>query len=253
MRTLLGTLAVSVAATWTVSARAQLQPPPPMTAPAPAWPQLPGSPFGLPAAPPPQAPNATTQQLDAGDTSGSFRGLEIAYANADVGGGYASFGKNLGGGKSGEGGAAFGLGAGARFITWTLGARVRLMPASDFTLIQATLEAGYHLPMGAWDPYVNLHGGYSVASAKSVDGFSPPSPHGVDLGVSIGDDYYFSALFSVGLDVTFDTLFLSRSASEGPQLPATGGSLITEPTIPSASAVGVVLIGSAHAGLHFDL
>jgi hypothetical protein len=96
MRTLLGTLAVSVAATWTVSARAQLQPPPPMTAPAPAWPQLPGSPFGLPAAPPPQAPNATTQQLDAGDTSGSFRGLEIAYANADVGGGYASFGKNLG-------------------------------------------------------------------------------------------------------------------------------------------------------------
>jgi len=35
MRTLLVVLGVSVGATWTMSARAQLQPPPPMTQPAP--------------------------------------------------------------------------------------------------------------------------------------------------------------------------------------------------------------------------
>jgi hypothetical protein len=101
---------------------------------------------------------------------------------------------------------------------------------------------------------VNVHAGYALASGQpTVGDVSVPSPHGEDLGLSIGDDYYFSALFSLGLDVTFDTLFLSREGFQGPITGVAAAGVPVEPTVPSASAVGVVLIGSAHAGLHFDL
>jgi len=256
MRTVLTGLILVAAMAWSFESRAQLQPPPPMypppaAAPAPNW--------GFPNAPPPSPPMqaATTQQLE--QQSNSFRGLEIAWANVEAGGGYVGMPSKFGyGSTSGAGGPAFGLGVGGRFLTWTLGVRGRVMPMSKFTLVQAMLEAGYHLPVGAWDPYLNIRGGYVTALLKSpgdlnlgtpaapvlVAPLDVPNPHGVDLGISTGDDYYLSALFSVGMDVSFDALFLSRGA----------GSASGELTgVASTSGIGVVVVGSQHAGLHFDL
>jgi hypothetical protein len=176
------------------------------------------------------APSATQQQLDASQNATSFRGFEIVYANAEAGGTYVNLGSKLGAG-SGEGGAAFGVGAGLRFLTWTVGLRARVAPLSDFTLIQANLEAGFHLPLGAWDPYVNVHGGYVTTPLKNAPS-SFPTPNGFDLGGSLGADYYFTALLSLGLDLTADALFLSAD---------------------SQSSTGSALIGSLHLGLHFDL
>ena len=237
MRTKAAALAFAVAATWTAwspRASAQLQPPPPMQPPPPAWgiPGMQPAPvWGAPQPVPPQGmpPSATQQQLNASDNATSFRGFEIVYANAEVGGTYVTLGSKLGS-NSGEGGAAFGAGVGVRFLTWTLGLRARVAPLSDFTLIQANLEAGFHLPLGAWDPYVNIHGGYVTAPLKNAGSF--PSPNGFDLGGSLGADYYFTALLSLGLDATADALFLSAA---------------------SQSSVGSALIGSLHLGLHFDL
>jgi hypothetical protein len=232
MRTLGAVLAVAVAVTWSVEARAQLQPPPIQPQPAPAW------------GPPPQQ-SATVQHLNAGDQSGSFRRLELVYLNADVGAAYANPG-------SGQGGVAFGLGVGLRFVTWTLGIRGRISPMSAFTFYEGNLELGFHVPMGAWDPYVNVHGGYARASMNNVDTLFavpviPASPSGGDVGGSVGIDYYLAALFSLGVDATADALFLGTPDTTAP---VAGATIILAH---GQSITGSFLMGSVHAGLHFDL
>src|SRR5579862_6138091 len=113
-------LAIVAATTWPICAHAQLAPPPPMAAPPPGttWgtpppapapsPWAPGAPYGQ-ASPYAQPYSATQQQLNASDNARSFRGLEVAYAKADVGGEYNGLGSSLNG-------PAFAVGAGARLI-----------------------------------------------------------------------------------------------------------------------------------------
>jgi hypothetical protein len=263
---MLAGVTVAALTAWSFDSQAQLQPPPPMPGPPPgAFPAQPPI-WGFPVQQQPMAPmappNTTAQQLDAGDASGSFRGLEVAWVNLSAGGGYASLPSKLDYTTKGAGGPAFDLGVGGRFITWTLGVRARVMPTSSFTLVQGLLEAGYHLPMGAWDPYVDIRGGYvtalmkqetvgsllpsaggSLQTVSSSSTIALPNAHGVDLGLSVGDDLYLSALFSVGLDVSFDTMFLSHGTL----------SIADNVAFASASGIGFVVVGSLHAGLHFDL
>jgi hypothetical protein len=232
-------------------ARAQgLQPPPPMGQPSPG---LQPPPTLSPQQQQPWQPSSssygTQQQLERSEKEDSGRGFEIAWLNAEAGGSYLSFGKDLGYDKSTSGGAMVGVGAGLRLLTWTVGARFRLHPQSDYTTWQLTGEAGFHLPLGSWDPYVNLHLGYVHAGVNNVP-FDVPAPHGFDLGLSVGSDYYLSALFSIGLDATADVLFLKRSALAAPAGPST---LALTSLYQDASSTGIALVGSLHAGLHFDL
>jgi hypothetical protein len=257
MRTIATALAlIAAGATWSFEARAQLQPPPPMQPPGWQTPQF-GPPPPPQYSPPPQS--ATQQQLNAGDSASSFRRFEVVYLNAEVGGAYVNVGDKFTNHAS-QGGVGLGLGLGLRFLTWTLGVRGRVAPLSAYTLIEANLEAGFHLPVGAWDPYLNVHGGYARASmnsqplvftigATSVDfgSVTPPSPSGGDFGGSLGTDYYFSALFSLGVDATLDALFLST----GDTTLATAGNRSIQ--LQGQSSTGVAFLGSAHAGLHFDL
>jgi hypothetical protein len=230
---------VAIAATWSLEASAQLQPPTPLLPPPPGW-------NAQPTYVPPPQPSATQRQLNASDNASSFRRFELVYVNAEVGGAYVNVGDKFTN-QSSQGGVAFGLGAGLRFLTFTLGVRGRVAPLSAYTLIEANAEAGFHLPLGAWDPYVDIHGGYVQAAMNSetiVGGvsYTPPSPSGGDLGGGLGTDYYLSALFSLGIDASLDALFLSTSSR-------TVGIF----TQPAASNTGVAFLGSAHAGLHFDL
>ena len=242
MRTKLSALTLMAAATLSVSASAQLQPPPPM----PAAPTQPAAGWGAP----PQS--ATQQQLTASESAGSFRRFEWGYVNAEVGGAYVDLGqKFLYPGP--QGGLVVGLGAGLRFLTWTFGLRGRVAPLSAFTLFEANLEAGFHLPLGAWDPYVALHGGYVAASISaqsppngSFGQISLPGVSGGDFGGSLGADYYLSALFSLGVDATVDALLLSApTVFYGSTSPI----LVAHPQ----SGTGLAALGSLHAGLHFDL
>jgi hypothetical protein len=242
MRTAVAVAVLALGTTWSLGARAQLAPPPPMQQPPPgsSWgqPQQPayGQPvqpgYGQPAQPGwgqpynpqqpgyGQPPSATQQQLDAAAQAKSFRGLEIGYLNAEAGGSFASFSRS-------EGGGMFGAGGGLRFVTWTLGLRARVHLLSDnVTMVQALVEAGFHLPVGAWDPYVHIHGGY-LNLHLNEDGAGAGSKSGGTFGGALGADYYFTALVSTGLDASFDGLFVG------------GG--------------GFGLSGSLHLGLHFDL
>jgi hypothetical protein len=191
-------------------------------------------------------------RLNSSDDGSSFRRLEVVYLNAEFGGAYANVGDKFTPNAS-QGGVAFGLGLGVRFFLFTAGIRGRVAPMSAYTLIEANLELGVHVPIGAWDPYFNIHGGYADAAMNSqtvltVFGLSaaatPASPNGGDFGGSIGTDYYFSSLFSLGVDATLDALFLSTSATV---------SIAGISATSTVSNTGVAFLGSVHAGLHFDL
>jgi len=122
---------------------------------------------------------------------------------------------------------------------------------SQYTFYQANLEAGFHLPLGAWDPYIAIHGGYADASFKQmVTQFGPytsPSASGGGAGGSLGVDYYLAALFSLGVDLTADALFLSVPVS---MFTSNGTTVVP---VHGGSSTGSLLMGSVHAGLHFDL
>jgi hypothetical protein len=236
---------LAIATTWSLEASAQLQPPTPLLPPPPGWNAQPTY------APAPQ-PSATQQQLNASDNASSFRRFELVYVTAEVGGAYVNVGDKFTNHAS-QGGVALGLGAGLRFLIFTLGIRGRVAPLSAYTLIEANAEAGVHIPLGAWDPYVNIHGGYAQAAMNSQPlagslpsgsvSFTPPSPSGGDFGGALGTDYYFTALFSLGIDASLDALFLSTNSTTLAGFP-----------IPGASGTGVAFLASAHAGLHhFDL
>jgi len=83
------------------------------------------------------------------------------------------------------------------------------------------------------------------------------SVHGLTAGLSFGGDYYFSHLFSLGLDLTGDLLFLKRPpaplpASIGTLPPAQQAAIKGQPLYAnSGDSVGFGFAGSLHAGLHF--
>jgi hypothetical protein len=183
------------------------------------------------------------------------RGLELVYLNAEVGGTYVNIGNQFTN-QGGQGGVALGVGAGLRFVYFTVGVRGRIAPLSAFTLYEGNLEVGVHIPQGAWDPYFNIHGGYAHASMNSeaypIIGtiavqVTPPSPSGGDIGASVGTDYYFSGLFSLGVDATLDALVLSTSATTI----ASSGNPPLQIQVQGQSNTGIAFIGSVHAGLHF--
>jgi hypothetical protein len=188
------------------------------------------------------------------------RGLELVYLNAEVGGAYVNIGNQFTN-QGGQGGAAIGVGAGLRFVYFTVGVRGRIAPLSAFTLYEGNLEVGVHVPQGAWDPYFNIHGGYAHASMNSeaypILGTvsvplisvqaTPPSPSGGDIGASVGTDYYFSGLFSLGIEATLDALVLSTGAT-------TVASSTNPPVqiqVQGQSNTGIAFIAAVHAGLHF--
>ena len=234
------------------------------------------------APPPPMSPTepqtsqqqSTTQNLDEGEKKDTKRGLEWVWLNAEVGGSYINMEQfnstTFGLSKSSSGGAMFGVGAGIRLLVFTLGVRARLHQLSAFNLWQVDGEAGVHIPIGWFDPYVTLHAGYSFVGTFGSDAFGTPalpgatappaspdvSVHGVNAGVSIGFDYYFNHFISIGIDGTADALFLSRPPAPLPtgltqadvmMLPPQAQQLYNS----SGSSVGFGLSGSGHLGIHF--
>ncbi|MFO0675345.1 MAG: hypothetical protein U0169_02350 [Polyangiaceae bacterium] len=247
---ILGVFATGLLASLPTSAHAQLAPPPPMGT-------MPSS--GVPSGSGNYVSSPTASTLSRAEKEDSGRGLEWVYANAEVGAGLVAseaFANDAVGLQNLTAvGPMFGVGAGVRLLVLTFGARFRVHALSPFTLAQIDAEAGFHVPLGKWDPYVALRGGYDFTLAMGDGAFSPltlPSKNdvayrGFNLGLSGGCDYYLSSLFSVGADVTFDTLFLSR-----PRVAAPTPTVAAEPLYArDGSTAGIGLALSLHAGLHF--
>lgn len=242
------------------------QPPPPQQPP-PQQPLAPPPPIastapGSPTATAPSQPS-TAQRLDDADKKDDKRGLEWVWAQAEFGFSYyalGAFSQDLTLTRTNHAGGAVGVAAGIRLLFFTLGARFRYNLQSAFNLWQLNLVAGFHIPVGSWDPYFGVHGGYSAIGKladNSVSGIVTGSSidqldvKGFNLGINAGVDYYIASFFSLGIDATLEFIYLNR-----PPLPLPAGvpaSLVANNPLyqQSGNTAGLGAIGSVHAGLHF--
>lgn len=190
------------------------------TAPAPTTTTLGGN--LLPPSPPPSQESMQTQQeLERSERVDSGRGLAFFWIDPEIGGRYYNLdlfgGSNLGesGGYKEDGFVpSLGLGIGARFLYLTAGARFRF----NFTHWTAGLEGALRIPLGKFEPYVLVGGGYlrSVDFSDKCGGcFDDMVISGGYGTVGGGVDYFLSPVFALGLRLDADVLFVGRDAVEG--------------------------------------
>ncbi len=211
-----------------------------------------GAPVDPAATPPPPPEDA---RLGNEEKKDSKRGLEWVYLNADAGFSYISMdslsNSNLGVTNSSSAGPTFGVAAGIRLFILTLGARAN--PLSTFNLWQLDGELGFHIPIGHWEPYFGLHGGYCFVGSldDGLTGSSSLSVTGADAGAQLGLDYYFNHFVSLGIDVSGNALFLSRAATTLP--PAVAAQLTPSQNAlyqQSGDSVGLGVSPSLRLGFH---
>jgi hypothetical protein len=205
----------------------------------------------------------TPARADDGD---SGLGLEWVYLNADVGGSYVDMQSlstsNFGLQTTKAGGPVWGVGAGARILFFSVGARLRdQMLSSLGDLWELDGEAAFHMRIWQIDPYFGARAGYTwlgSLNSQSVQVAMGSSPsdvtvHGFDVGPMVGIDVYFTKLISLGAEAEAEFLFLQRPP---PALPPG----VTVSTLPpqyrplyqnSGSSVGLGAVATAHLGIHF--
>lgn len=210
------------------------------------------TPSADPAASTPESELARADQEDAG------RGLEWVWMNLEVGGQHLGL-QTLKSNdlvdpsivKTTQTGLVYGVGAGVRLLVFTLGARFRLSPMSEFRLWTLDAEGGLRIPIGKLEPYFTVGAGYAAIGSFSADApaSSKADVSGVSARLGGGVDYYLSNTFSVGASFTGDFLFLSRKAVSGASTSTSGD----EATIYSkdGSSIGMGTSLTAVVGLHF--
>lgn len=208
--------------------------------------------------------------MDRAEHENSGRGLEWVWLNSEVGFEAVSLqtfkANDLVDAKfisDKSSGLVYGAGLGVRLIVFTLGARFRLGTLSDWDLWSLNLEAGFHIPLGNFEPYFTFSGGYSsigAFSGKNI-GTKINSSHvditGYDIRLGGGLDYYVTPAFSVGAAISGDFLGLSRSGLKGLTAATSAGSGGTTQAdaqkvyAADGSSLGSALAFTAVLGLHF--
>lgn len=217
----------------------------------------------------PGAPGATTgfsettRQLNEAEREDSGRGLEWFWVQAEGGVHYVGLeaidgrGLLLDGQKKGEGAAPIvGFALGGRLVFFTVGAhaRVAFLPVGQLGTLN--LEGGYHIPLGNFEPYVQLGAGYArlFGADRPAIATQTPTVQGFDVRLGGGFDYYLAPQFSLGLLANVELLWLFRPAvgvvAEGDDEPASRQRARAEASR-DGSSVGVATGLTVVAGLHF--
>lgn len=157
------------------------------------------------------------------------------------------------------------IGLGFRLVFVTLGLRARFgtfaneaPDTPNWTMSTIDGELGFHVPLGAAEPYIMLGGGYTSAGGVSANGDRPEGigVHGWNARVGLGMDYYITRTFSVGGSLQGELLAVTP---DGVSLADLTGSLkintqqearqrVSEAT-GTSGGLGVLL--TAGAGVHF--
>ncbi len=198
---------------------------------------------------------ATEAKLEEAEREDAGRGLEFFWVNGDIGAqhlGLRSFSDgdlvDPAAVETTNTGLLYGGGLGFRLVFITGGARFRMAQFSDFKLWTLNLEAGLRVPMGSLEPYATLGGGYaSSASLKALgDGGPEIDVRGFDVRGGVGLDYYLTELFSAGINLTGDVLFLSRSKLDTAGLPPDSAAIYGK----DGSSIGGGVSLTAVIGVH---
>lgn len=209
---------------------------------------------------PPPDPNAATpeKELARADEEDAGRGLSWLWLNVEVGGQHLGL-QTLKSNdlvdpalvKTTQTGPVYGAGAGVRILVFTMGARFRLSPMSEWQLWTLDAEGGLRIPIGNLEPYFTVGAGYAAIGSFSADApaSSKADVKGVNARLGGGLDYYLSNTFSLGASFTGEVLFLSRSAVSGAGDSSSGNEAAVYAKDGSSIGLGTTL--TAVAGLHF--
>ncbi|WP_394842867.1 hypothetical protein LZC95_38070 [Pendulispora brunnea] len=217
--------------------------------------------------PPTQAPPPSSYPSNSYPTSSSYgnsyssydakekdsgRGLEFFYANVSAGAGLVGLttfnSSDLALDRTSAVGPVFDVGLGLRLLILTIGPRLRYTALSPYDLWQINAEIAFHIPIGRWDPYIGLYGGYSFLGALSQDAIGTRANsndvhvRGFDAGLQLGLDYYFTPHLSFGGEFSSEFLAMWRPSVDGStdaEYGKSGG---------SAGFGGRLLL---HGGIHF--
>lgn len=243
-------------------ASAQLVPPPPTdpglpppTDPAPTSPP-PTSPGLLPPEPIPVPPEeqATFRGLEQAEREDAGRGLQFFWLGPDVGFQWVSLnalseGELLDDAVGPGSGLALGGVVGLRWLYYTASARFRYGMLNEFSIWSLGGDFGLRIPLGSFEPYAFVGGGYFQAGSFAADDELKALGATADLAVNGfaarlggGFDYYVTPVFSTGVSVDVEALFASRDGL--------GGQTDTVYDA-SASSVGLGVSTMAVLGLHF--
>ncbi len=205
---------------------------------------------------PPADPAAQTpeKELAKADEEDAGRGLEWVWLNVEVGAQHLGL-QTLKSNdlvdpalvKTTQTGLTYGAGVGLRLLVFTVGARFRLSPMSDWQLWTLDAEGGLRIPLGNLEPYFTVAAGYAAIGSFSAEApaSSKADVKGVNARLGGGVDYYLSNTFSVGGSLTADVLFLSRSAVSG----ASGSEAAVYGK--DGSSIGLSTTLTAVLGMHF--
>lgn len=265
--TVLSAVAIAAPAVAQWGAPAQPGAPPPPAGTLQTGGLAPPGPMTSSAAPAPSQ-SATEQELDTAKEKDSGRGLEWVYLNVE--GGFEQVGLqtfnvdkqsfSAGFFETSASGGVLGAGLGVRLLFLTLGGRTRLGLFKSWQLFSAGGELGVHIPLGNFEPRLELGGGYV--------GLGNVSPNLADTSVSIrgfyarvggGLDYYITPVFSVGGAVSWELMGLTRPGVSVDQVDKIKASVAaSDPKAAQADALALdgTSYGSALAitgvlGLHF--
>lgn len=191
------------------------------------------------------------EELERADRADSGRGLEYVWLSGDVGPAWLdlaplSRGAIFPGLDETGGGVAFGGGLGARILYLTVGVRARGMSLSSFSAWSVMGELGVRLPLGRLEPFGRAGFGYLGTGNVSADG-AEVSAGGFASRLSGGLDYYFSDVFSLGVELSLDLGSLSRRAID-PSLLDSGAQ---SPYAQGSSALSIGGSSLLNVGFHF--
>jgi len=216
---------------------------PPMPPPMPP----PGQPGSVAPPPPPGSTEAHLQQSEVEDNK---IGLKLFYLQPEIGLAWATLGGTMPQPaiatqdyekfKSG-GGPLLGLGAGAEFITFQLGGRLRAMSTPYWNLWNLGGEVMLQPGSGRFWPRVGVAVGYAWTShfSNEICNGCDLSIGGLTVGARGGVQYFVSSSIEIGADLTLDYMSLRRSG-------IAGNSVFGE----SGNGNGFMLAAMGHVGIH---
>jgi hypothetical protein len=218
----------------------------------------------------PPGGGATEDSLNRAKTEDSGRGLEWVWLNVE--GGYEHVGLKTfnvdrdafaaGFVDTTANGAMVGAGVGLRLIFLTLGARGRVGFFKDYNLFTLGGEAGIHIPLGAFDPHLDL--GFGYAGLGSLQGALTGATDAIKIRgfygrIGGGLDFYPTSVISLGANASVEALGLTRPALSPAEVNAIKDNpLATSPQKANAdllavdgTSYGLAVAITAVAGLHF--
>src|SRR5262249_12582659 len=119
----------------------------------------------------------------------------------------------------------------------------------DWDLWTLDLDLGFHAPLGWFEPFVRLGGGYARLE-RAFDRLQDPKnlrTHGYHLALTLGADWFATQNVTIGARGGGDLLALQRA---GVDLNAQDG-LVNDYLKYDGAAAGLGLAGAVALGLHF--